>query len=168
MAVFIPSNFLLCRQNYYKLAELLSTKVPSAMSDLLQKLMEGKPVAGYQHNAGWWKSNKACLSRAPPTGMEVVTLGSKDPSKWSMNLLLKVIKYCNHDILERYGTVWEALDVLIKVRKEVLEHKITKKVPTDRMEQYFTSVSDKGIAEFDLPKVEDVLTALEQLKESNY
>ena len=83
-----------------------------------------------------------------------------------MNFLLKVIKYCNHNILERYGPVWEALNVLIKVRKEVLEHKEDKKVPTTRMEEFFSSVFDNGIGKFDLPNAGDVYAALSSLKTS--
>ena len=152
--------------NYYRLAELFSAVVRPALGDFLNKTMHEKPVAGYDHTAGWWKANQSrCLSRVPPTGIEKIKV-AKDPSEWPMNLLLKVIKYSNYDLVPRYKKVWRALDVLIRTRKEVLSYKETQTVSSDRMSNYFGTICD-AIAEFELPKMETVyVEQLEELKTS--
>ena len=128
--------------------------------------MTEKPVDGYQHMSSWWKAHKESLSRAPPTGIEIVTVNSKDPTQWPTNLLLKVIKYSNHELLVRYEVVWNALNVLVDVRKKVLDHQEAKRIPVDRMQEYFTKVFDTGISKFSLSDTEDTFYALEDLKTS--
>jgi hypothetical protein len=153
--------------NYYRLAELFSAVVRPALGDFLNKAMHEKPVAGYDHTAGWWKANHSrCLSRVPPTGIEKIKV-TKDPSEWLMNLLLKVIKYSNHDLIPRYKKVWRALDVLIKTRREVLSYKETQTVSTDQMSEYFHTICN-AIAEFELPNVENIYAEQEELKTKEY
>ena len=131
--------------------------------------MADKPPAdGYQHTSDWWKKHKESLSRAPPAGFEIVVVDTKAPADWPMNLLLKVIKYSNYDLLKRSGVVWEAVNKLIEVRGGVLEHQDTKKVPLDRMQTYFTSVFDSGISKFHLPGIGDIYDKIEELKASKY
>ena len=128
--------------------------------------MSAKLGPGYKHTSSWWKANKASLSRAPPAGFEIVLVDTKDPSSWPMNLLLKVIKYSNHDLLQRYGKVWEALNKLIEVRENVFDHKDLRRVPLDRMETYFTTVFDSGLSFFDLANMEDIYDKLDEIKTS--
>ena len=124
--------------------------VRPALSNLLKKLMEAKRVRHYEHTAKWWKANHStCLTRAPPTGIEIIKV-TKDPSDWPMNLLLKVIKYSNYDMLPRYRTLWAALNVLIKARRDVLKYKDAQSVPASRMEEFFRIVCNDGLSKFEL------------------
>ena len=152
---------------YYRLAELFGTVVPAALSDLLQETMSAKLGPGYKHTSSWWKANKPSLSRAPPAGFEIVAVDTKDPSSWPMNLLLKVIKYSNHDPLKRCGgEVWVALNNLIEVRKNVFDHQGSRRVPKDRMDTYFTTVLDSGLSFFDLANMEDIYEKWDEIKTS--
>ena len=154
------------RSAYYRLAELFGTLVPAALSALLQNTMSAKLGPGYKHTSSWWKANKPSLSRAPPAGFEIVLVDTKDPSSWPMNLLLKVIKYSDHDPLKWDEEVWEALNILIEVRKNVFEHQDSRRVPSDRMEEYFTTVFDRGLSWFNLAKMEDIYAKLDEIRTS--
>lgn len=123
-------------------------------------------VKGYKHESSWWSENKACLSRAPPIGIEISHVQTKEPNKWSMNLLVKVLKYCNHDLVDRYGVVWGALDALIRARKTILEYQDTKSVSDTDFQNCISSVYDKGIAVFALPDPESIYENIDELKRS--
>ena len=127
--------------------------------------MSDKLGPGYKHTSSWWKANKRSLSLAPPAGFEIVLVDTKDPSSWPMNLLLKVIMYSNHDLLKRYGKVWEALNKLIKVRKNVFDHQDSRRVPSDQMETYFTTVLT-GLSKFQLANFDDIYEKWDEIKTS--
>ena len=119
----------------------------------------------YKHTSSWWKANKPSLSRAPPAGFEIALVDTKDPSSWPMNLLLKVIKYSNHDLLQRDGEVWEALNNLIEVRKDVVDHQDSRRVPSDLMEMHFTTVLT-GLSKFHLANFQDMYEKWDEIKTS--
>jgi hypothetical protein len=149
------------RKNYYRLAEAFDTLIPKALSQYLEKAMTGKPVAGYQHKAGWWDANVDCLSRARLSGMESVDLQMVDPPEWRMNLLVKVIKYCNYDLLERYGKEWTALDRLIEIRAKVLAQMGTRSV-SDGQDQFKLIFSE--LTKFRLENIRDILAEKNDLE----
>ena len=128
--------------------------------------MSAKLGPGYKHTSSWWKANKPSLSRAPPAGFEIVLVDTKDPSSWPMNLLLKVIMYSNHDLLQRDGEVWEALNKFIEVRKNIVDHQDSRRVPLDQMETYFTTVFYRGLSCFDLANMGDIYDKLDEIKTS--
>lgn len=130
------------RKAYYVLTELFAHLVPKALSKFLQRKMREKLNDDYAHSLEWWKPKRASLSRAPPTGNELATFLRKGPEEWEMNLLLKVIKYSNYELLERYETEWDALDILIDTRAAVFESSGTKRVSDGDKRGYFTRVGE--------------------------
>ena len=59
------------------------------------------------------------MSRTPFVGSELITFLTNGPDNWGMNLVLKAVKYCNHDLLVHDDTEWKALDSLIATRENV-------------------------------------------------
>lgn len=156
------TKFFYIRKAYYVLCELFTDLIPKALSKFLEMKMTSKVGAGYGHTLEWWKPQRSSLSRAPPAGVELATFMRKAPAEWEMNLLLKVIKYSNYELLERYETEWNALDELIETRATVFESSDMKKVPPGKKEDIFTRVVD-ALGKLDLV---DELVAAEELKTS--
>ena len=96
-------------------------------------------VRGYAHSMAWWEDNKGKLPRASLTGGELHML---DPENWEMNMLLKVIKYSDFDLLERYEEEWSALDDLIEARRIVFGNTAGKKVSPHDADECFRIVGD--------------------------
>lgn len=160
--VCLPSHdLLIIRKAYYVLTELFARLIPKALSEFLQRKMKEK-IDDYAHTLGWWRQKRDSLSRAPPTGNELATFLRKDPAEWEMNLLLKVIKYSNYELLERYETEWDALDNLIDTRAAVFESFGTKKVSESDKLAHFSRVGE-ALGNLDL--VDELLEA-EDLKSS--
>ena len=141
------------------LAELFARLIPKALSEFLQRKMKEK-FEDYAHTLNWWKQRRESLSRAPPTGNELATFLRKDPGEWEMNLLLKVIKYSNYELLKRYEKEWNALDILIDTRAAVFECFETQRVSDKDKLAHFARV---GGALGDLDLVDELLKA-EDLK----
>lgn len=140
--------------------ELFTNLIPKALSKFLKGKMTSKLGAEYAHTLEWWKSQRPSLSRAPPAGPELVTFITKGPVEWEMNLLLKVIKYCNRELLERYETEWNALDKMIETRAMVFE--CDKQVAPEKKNDIFTRVMD-ALSELNLV---DEVVEVEELKTS--
>ena len=81
-------------------------------------------------------------------------------------MLLKVIMYSNHDLLQQDGEVWEALNKFIEVRKNIVDHQDSRRVPLDEMETYFTTVFYRGLSCFDLANMGDIYKKLNEIKTS--
>ena len=128
------------REAYYRLSELFAVLVPKALRGFLQsKMKASERVRGYAHSLAWWEDNKGKLPRASLTGGELHVL---DPENWEMNMLLKVIKYSDFDLLERYEEEWSALDDLIEARRIVFGNTAGKKVSPHDADECFRIVSD--------------------------
>lgn len=144
------------------MCELFTELIPKALSTFLEGKMKSKVGDDYAHTLGWWKPKRSSLSRAPPAGTELATFLRNGPAEWDMNLLLKVIKYSNYELLERYGTEWNALDELIENRATVFECSDAKRVAPGAKDDIFTRVVE-ALGRLDLV---DELVEAEDLKTS--
>lgn len=61
-------------------------------------------------------------------GNDLIAFMSNEPEKWGMNLLVKVLKYSNYELLGRNDDEWNALDTLIRMRRAVADKSPTQKI----------------------------------------
>ena len=97
-------------------------------------------VDRYNHTSGWWQDHQGSLESTSPEGEEYEEFSDKEPRDWGMNLLIKVIKYSNFELLERYEDEWDVLDDLIAKRREIVKKGSSKKFPQNDAEKLLNEV----------------------------
>ena len=97
-------------------------------------------VDGYSHTNAWWQDNQGSLERTSPEGEEYEEFSDKEPTDWGVNLLIKVIKYSNFELLERYEDEWDVLDQLIAKREDIVKKSSNRKIPQNDAEKLLNEV----------------------------
>ena len=125
--------------------------------------MKKKVGDSYRHTVEWWRPQQGLMKRASRNlfeGSELMTFMRNGPENWGMNLILKTMKYCNHDLLTRYDTEWKALDSLIDARNTVFRASDDSRITVEAATQAFQKVQTVLGELYSTENVDDLITEM--------